>query len=538
MKKTPLTKIIALLLILAMMLSLAVACGGSETTTETPVTTTPVESTEAPQTTETPTVTEAPQTTEQPAVTEPEVTTTATSLELAYPTQLNGIKDKVEDNAVQFIYIEAEDGIYTAKSLWADEENDPFLDAVDQQVIKRNKYIQEDLGVTIEAFTDYSLGIAGLYNFAKSFFDVQDPGVDVYCGFQYFDLQVALTGNILNLNTIVNDNNETIIDIEQPYWATNYINSITYNDHLYWVTGDVSLRYTGGLYCTYVNLDLYDKYVKSSYENKSIYDIVNEKKWTMQTMLDMAELVYEDTDDNSKASTGDRLGIVCRTGDIIDGLAFGCKINFSTADKDSIAITLHTDERANKLAGYVQTMFSSKFSYEASYTNMLSIFAQGNSLFTFEKLYSSSSDLGAMERLAIVPTPLLDESQDDYGSGTNDGLSIFGISRYSNCPIASAATLELMAYYGYHFVTPAYVESFLKGSETVRDPESAAMIDKIRAGLNADFAAAWSNNLNGISLIFRKDNVKSYSTIIQNNSKTWPSMLTKLLNDIEAADAQ
>ena len=95
-----------------------------------------------------------------------------------------------------------------------------------------------------------------------------------------------------------------------------------------------------------------------------------------------------------------------------------------------------------------------------------------------------------------------------------------------------------MAYYGYHFVTPAYVESFLKGSETVRDPESAAMIDKIRAGLNADFAAAWSNNLNGISLIFRKDNVKSYSTIIQNNSKTWPSMLTKLLNDIEAADAQ
>ena len=200
MAKTLLTKILALMLILAMMLSLAVACGSSETTTQKPLTTTPVEDTEAPEGEET----------------EPEVTTTAPSLQVAYPAQLDGIKDDLEDKTVQFIYVEGEEGIYTAKSLWVDEENDFEIDAIDQQILNRNNHIEEDLGITIEAFTDPTLGISGLYTFAKTYFDVQDPGVDVYCGFQYFDLSVALTGNILNLNTIVNENNETIIDIEQP----------------------------------------------------------------------------------------------------------------------------------------------------------------------------------------------------------------------------------------------------------------------------------------------------------------------------------
>ena len=527
MAKTILIKTLSLILILTMMLSLAVACGTSETTTKKPATTQPpVEGTEAP----------------EDEITEPEVTTTVPSAQIAYPAQLDGIKDELEDTTVQFIYVEGEEGIYTAKSLWADENTAGELDAVDQQTINRNNHIYEDLGITIEAFTDPTLGISGLYTFAKTYFDVQDPSVDVYCGFQYFDLSVALTGNILNLNTIVNDNNETLIDIEQPYWATDYINSITYNNYLFWVTGDLSLRYTGGLYCTYVNLDLYDTYVKSNYDGKSIYDIVNEKMWTMQTMLDMADLVDFDLDNDGKASANDRLGIVCRTGDILDGFPFACKINFSTksttAGKDTIAIALNTDQRATKLAGYISTMFSSMYSYESDFANMMSIFAQGNALFTFEKLYRSSIDLYAMERFAIVPTPLLDESQDDYGSGTHDGLTIFGISKYSNCPIASAATLELMAYYGYLLVTPTYIESVLKGSETVHDPESIVMIDKIRAGFDSDFAAAWSYKINGISQMFRKENVMSYSSMIKVNSRTWPTLLTRLLGDLEAVAAQ
>ena len=294
MAKKLLTKVIICVLLLSMMLSLVVACGSSETTTKKPTeTTAPTDNNTDPN---------APSTTA--------AITTVNEPQVAYPVQLEGIQEDLEDTVVQFLYVEGEEGFYTAKSLWVDEDTAAELDAVDQQTIDRNNRIHADLGVTIEPITDHTLGISGLYTYAKTYFDVQDPGVDVYCGFQYYDLQVALTGNLLNLNTIVNENQETIIDITQPYWATDYINSITYNDLLFWVTGDLSLRYTGGLYCTYVNLDLYDAYVKGNYDGKSIYDIVNEKKWTMQTMLDMADMVDFDLDNDGKASAADRLGII------------------------------------------------------------------------------------------------------------------------------------------------------------------------------------------------------------------------------------
>jgi len=523
MAKNPLIKSIALLLLLSMMLSLAVACGETETTTKKPVGTKPP-------------VTEVTEPEETVDSTVPETTPAKPTVE--YPAQLEGVKEHLEDKTVQFIYVEGEEGFYTAKSLWVDENTAGELDAVDQQIIDRNNRVYEDLGITIEAFTDPSLSISGLQTFAKTYFDVQDPSVDVYCGFQYYDLKVALTGNILNLNNIVNENQETLIDINQPYWATNYINSITYNNYLFWVTGDLSLRYTGGLYATFVNLDLYDMYVKNNYDGKSIYDIVNEKKWTMQTMLDMADMADFDFDGDGKASADDRLGIVWRTGDILDGLPFGCKINYSTrsttAGKDTITIALNTDTRATKLAGYIATLFDAPYAFRAEFTTMLPIFTEGNALFTFEKLYRSSIDLSAMNNFAIIPTPLLDENQPEYGSGTHDGLTIFGISKYSNCPIASAATLELMAYYSYLLVTPTYIESVLKGSDTIRNPESIVMIDKIRAGFDSDFAAAWTERIGEITYMFRGENVLQYTSITKAKTRVWTTNLKRLLEEIEA----
>ena len=530
MAKSLMTKVIVALLLLSMMLALAVSCGETETTTKKPASTSPVEDTEGP----------------EDDTTEPEETTKKPLAEVEYPAQLDGIKDNLEDTTVQFIYVEGASGTYTADSIWIDIDNAAEIDAVDQQIIDRNNRIYDDLGITIEAFTDPTIGIAGLQSYAKTYFDVQDPGIDVYCGYQYFDLKVALSGNILNLNTIVNENNESIIDITQPYWATNYINSITYNDLLFWVTGDLSLRYTGGLYCTFVNLDIYDMYVKSNYDNKSIYDIVNEKKWTMETMLNMADLADEDTDGNGAASKDDRLGIVFEPNDVLEGFAFGCKINFSTrsttAGQDTISIALNTDERATKLAGYLAEMWKSLYAFQAQdadSANMMPLFAEGNALFAVNKIYQSSVYLSGMERFAIIPTPLLDENQADYASGAHDGLTIFGISRYSNCPIASAATLELMAYYGSLLVTPTYVNSVLKGSETIHDPESIAMIDKIRAGFDSDFAAAWSNNVSNIVHVYRsKDNCERFASYVKVSSRQWPSQLSKLLSDLEAIAAE
>ena len=94
-----------------------------------------------------------------------------------------------------------------------------------------------------------------------------------------------------------------------------------------------------------------------------------------------------------------------------------------------------------------------------------------------------------------------------------------------------------MAYYGYLLVTPTYIESVLKGSETVHDPESIAMIDKIRAGFDSDFAAAWTERIGEITYMFRGENVLQYSAMLKTKTRTWTANLKSLLEELEKVAA-
>lgn len=552
-------KLIVLLLIMSMLFSI-VACDGTiettteslETTTEPIETTAPVETTTKPVETtikpvetstkpvETSTnpieTTQKPLETSQPVV----VTTPKTPIVIApstnkdvegYPEQIKSITS-IEDDRVQFLYVEGNQGTYTADSLWVDTEDVSDLDVVDLMTLDRNFRIYEDLGVTIEAFTDPNLGISGLQSFAKIYFDIQDPGLDVYCGYRYFDIKVALTGNLYNLNTIVDESGKQIIDVTKPYWATNYINSITYNDQMYWVTGDLALRYTGGLYCTFVNTDLYDQYVRDQYDGKSIYDIVNEKSWKMQTMLDMAGLV----------NNGEQYGIVYEYNDSLDAFAFGSKIAFSKTngheDESLMTIYLHQNPDAVKLAGFLTTMMEAEYAHNVMNSDseeMMRFFADGKALFAVNKLFMASEYLNGMENYTIIPLPLLNEWQNEYGSGVHDSVTIFGISKFTNCPIAAAATLELMSYYSSLLVTPVYVASILAGTDEASHPEVVNMYAILRNNLDIDFAVAWSDKINNISHVYRTyDNVRLFSSFVKVSSRAWPNQLKVLIEGLEA----
>ena len=554
-------KLIVLLLIMSMLFSIVACDGTMETTTESLETTTePIETSTKPVETSTKpgvTSTKPVETSTKPAETstkpvetstkpietsQPVVVTTpkapivivpSTNQDVeGYPEQIKSITS-IEDDKVQFFYVEGGQGSYTADSLWVDIEDVNNLDAVDMMVLERNYRIYEDLGITIEAFTDPTLGISGLQSLAKIYFDVQDPGLDVYCGYQYFDIKVALTGNLYNLNTIVTEDDKQIIDVTKPYWATNFINSITYNDQMYWVTGDLALRYTGGLYCTFVNTDLYDQYVREQYDGKSIYDIVNEKNWKMQTMLDMAGLV----------NNGEQYGIVYEYNDCLDAFAFGSKIAFSKTngheDESLMTIYLHQNPDAVKLAGFLTTMMEAEYAHNVMNSDseeMMRFFADGKALFAVNKLFMASEYLTEMEGYTIIPLPLLNEWQNEYGSAIHDSVTIFGISKFSNCPIAAAATLELMSYYSSLLVTPMYAASILAGTDEASHPEAVNMYAILRNNLDTDFAVAWSESINNISHVYRTyDNVRMFSSFVKVSSRAWPTRLKTLIEDLENA---
>ena len=516
MAKQIIIKCIVAMLIASMLVVAFVSCGGPITTTK-PATTTDGGSS-------------GPADTEKP-------------LDVSYPTQLNGIKKKTDGATVTFAFVEGRNsGTYTADSIWVDPDAD-LLDNVDKAIIDRNAKVFEDIGVTIEPY-QFEGEISSLQSSTKTLFDTHDDTIDVYAGYQYYDISFATQKHLYNLADITNDSGEALIDTSKGYWATNYIESITYNDYTYWVTGDLSLRYTGGLYCTYVNTSLYDTYVKGSYNGQSIYEIVNQGNWTMQTLIDMAELAANDANGDGQIKEGEVAGYVYENMDIWDGIAFGCQVEFgkkiSSAAGDTITINFHVDTKAKTLAGFCATLYEAKH-YSlgvagADSKNMMEYFASGKALFCVNKIYQSAIYLSEMENFAIIPTPKLNTTQKNYASGCHDSLTIFGISRYSDVPEAAAATLELMAYYGNQIVTPVFYKDYILGSKTVREDESMVMIEMIRKGFDSDFVAAWSNKINGIVQFYRTPaNCKNFAYQVKRNSSTWPTSLNSLLAELEEA---
>ena len=266
----------------------------------------------------------------------------------------------------------------------------------------------------------------------------------------------------------------------------------------------------------------------------------------MQTMIDMAQKVQLDTNGNGKADNGETVGFVYEPNDIWEGLAFGCQVEFGKKSSNPngpgeiVEITFPSDKKAKLFADYCNTIYKgTSFSLSAGSADgaaMMPYFAAGQALFAVNKLYMSAIYLYDMESFAIVPTPKLNKDQKNYASGCHDSLTIFGISKYSDCADAAAATLELMAYYSHRDVTPVFYEKYILGSRTVREDESIVMINKIRDGFDSDFVAAWSNKINNIVHFYRSDKyVKAFKFNCETYQKTWPNSLAELLAQLDAA---
>ena len=516
MAKSIVSRIIVLVLIASMLLVTFASCGDPAVTTTKP----------------------------QTETTTPPTANTTVKPTLNYPEPVKGLKDTTNGSTVTFIFVDGATGGYTADSIWVDPESGD-LDDVDTGIIERNAKIEEDLGVTIDPNLISTVGIDGLQEYCKATFDAQLPDIDVYCGYQYFDISLATQKHLYNLNDLVNPTTgEKLIDISKPYWATNYIESITYNDYMYWVTGDLSLRYTGGLYCTFVNTELYDTNVKIAYEGKTIYQIVREGNWTMDTMIKMADLADNDVDGDGKITQGEVAGFVYQNNDIWDGMAFGCQVEFgkkvtNLTGEDEITIHLLTDQKASDFAAFCSTLYKAPYTLGVAGTDsveLMNTFANGEALFAVNQLYQSPIFLSDMESFAIIPTPKLNNSQKNYASGCHDSLTLYGISRYSDVPVAAAATLELMAFYGSTLVAPVFYKSYILGGRTVREDESIEMIELIRKGFDSDFVAAWSNSIDNIVHIYRDPgNCSGFANVKKYKAKLWPNRLNDLIDRLEEA---
>ena len=215
------------------------------------------------------------------------------------------------------------------------ESLEDAADVVDAEVYTRNRKIEERLNILLEPTIDQDWGDAS--TMLKSSVTAGSDDYDLYGGYCYWSIDLATSGYMLNLA------NMDYLDLEQPYWGKKFIDAMAYKNYIYWVTGDIVLNYTNGVYATYVNFDQWKNYITG----EDVYQIVRDGRWTLDRMLEYAEASYTDLNGNGKTDAEDFVGYVYTTEDPIDGMSMAAGVTFTEFDEEGVPyITLAGSERA------------------------------------------------------------------------------------------------------------------------------------------------------------------------------------------------
>ncbi len=450
---------------------------------------------------------------------------------------LNNLDFGGED--VNFIIAGADNDDYHYRSIYIDENADD--DAVNSEIYARNMWVQELLNVNIVVGHHANQNVKAMLG-AQLMAGSDD--YDVIAARQYDDIQLALDGVILDLNTL-DQYGADYIKWDREYWATNYIDALSFGDKTYWLTGDLCLRYTGGYYAMFVNTPLYDTILKPKYG--SIYDVVRNKDWTYDTLISMVSDCYED-DGDDKVGIEDQIGLMLPIWDNINGMSISAGVVYTRYDENGRPINNITSGNS-VLNGFMEKcneLINTKGVYaftppSSSYPEAMGYFANGTVMFVSGRLNQAELYLRQMDDdYYVIPCPMLNKEQGAYYTGVHDAINIYGINyNIDDERIArTAATLEAMAYGAYKDIRPVYYDSFLKFKYT-RDTEAAEMIDIMHDNVYTDFVFIWQFSADMAKLgSFLRNNVikNSPASAIKKYVVAWNTGLEKILSRIDALE--
>ncbi len=298
------------------------------------------------------------------------------------------------------------------------------------------------------------------------------------------DYQLVLTHvyqgvcDLITSNVLYNFSDFEAVNLDAPYWAKDLMDDIQ-------IDGKHLLGYND-MCLSAVKVVVFNKDLQEDYQIELPYNLVRDKQWTLDKMIEMASVIAVDNGDN-KWDAQDTYGIT--------GWGWVPLISFITSSDIRIVDRNAEDEyeiaydwQNERMLALIDKIFAL---YDAEYSWFWKSvpgpdtevdFSAGTSLF---QLYSSESLVSFRDkdlRFGILPYPLWDEKQESYKTLNWNGL--MGVPNAIKNPAMVGEVLELLAYYTAP-VKDAYYENLLS-AKLADAPDDVEMLDIIWATQTTD----------------------------------------------------
>lgn len=447
---------------------------------------------------------------------------------------------------------------------WSDAEKLEFVpegnaefdlsDAMQRSLYTRNEAIEQRLGVKLK-FT----GAAGNANNVTPF--VSKVQSDISGSFPEYDIVATYSrtaGSLAVRGCYVDLSDSKYIDLTKPYYPDRLHETLTVGNSLYFVSGDASVNTLYLMYAIYFNKDIAKNTFKLNPDD--IYGYVTNKQWTVDKLIELTQNTYLNLDGDDDAGNtqdvDDQYGF-CTLYFHVDafytGAGFRLVENKNTgSDLLKISSDYSSEEVVNftkKLGSWlvsenVNVWLSNNAKYRQPFLNGNALFCQDRAYLAENYLIGTNGAEGVDFTYGILPTPMLDENQDDYITCIGNPFTLYGISvgakkKGNDTVDMLGAVIECWSSESYKNTTPTLFEVLMKLRYS-KESADAEMFDICKNTSTSDLGRVFSTDLNTMSEIWSKAACqnKNWSKDSKINASTIGPKVTEIAAKFKALQGQ
>ncbi len=371
-------------------------------------------------------------------------------------------------------------------------------DIVDDAIYNRNRAIEERLNVNLEYISNTSEDFWGDRNIymdtVRSSVLANDGSIDIAAGLSNIMPYLAQEGMFVNLLK----SDIPYLNFDSDWWPAELVDELSVNGRMYMCSGEACLGVVKGVMCFYFNKNM----IEQNHLDDP-YQLVNNGKWTLDKMTEMASSMYSDLNGNTSVDLEDQFGFYFSNVNHAPNFVLSCGLRLTEKNSEGLFEYVLGSEQIVSLIDKFKTIMENDSCLEQlpEDSDETKIFSDGRSLFMTGEFKNSEIFRDMDFDFGILPYPKYDEEQSEYISSSRATYSLFGILKTANVENC-AAVLEALASENYRSVTPAYYEKALKVKYS-RDDISAQMFDLIRGHISFDFGVVHGPMMKAISTTLR-----------------------------------
>ena len=359
------------------------------------------------------------------------------------------------------------------------DEDDNDGSPMDEAVYARQEKVNKFLGVNIvlQQYTDNTSHTTYIKNI-ESAIKNRDGKIE----FMLTHVNGCVAG-LISENYLFDLGEYDGLDLDAEYWNQDFMEALEIDGNYFLGLSDFNILYTYVIAFNKDMLALYDSHL-----DKSIYDLVKDREWTLDEMIALSSLVYIDTTGNGK-TPDDTFGISGTCWVSFCGFLTSSNIPMMEQNESgAYVVAINNDlngDKADTLITKMRQLGSSTNAYfDYDYSKLTVKLTSGRALMQVCSTFNLPGFLSYNVDFGVVPFPMYDLNQANVGYKSLQWGGYIGILSYQKNPIKVAYTLELLAYYSANVKITFYEK--LLGKQVADMPDDAAMLEIIWDSVTTD----------------------------------------------------